>query len=177
MTMRLRFTAYAALVVVGLLLAVFAFLGGFRPIRITEAEDGPFLFVYRSANDTKPSTVAAITTELHQTLQRAGLRDQARPFDIFQRPESGQANEIGFVLPSGSPTQALEQDGVQVKTIARTRYMVVRFPFRNRLSFVVGFLKVDPALREYRAKKNYSDAPAIARNDGAEITYLQPVIR
>ena len=65
---------------------------------------------------------------------------------------------------------------MKLRMIGRQRYMKTTFPFKNRLSFVIGYFKVDPAFASYRAAHGYRPSLAIARNDGDEITYLQPVL-
>ena len=52
--------------------------------------------------------------------------------------------------------------------------MKTTFPFQNRLSFVIGYFKVDPAFAKHRAAHGYA-FPAIPLDDPDEITYLQPV--
>ncbi len=68
-------------------------------------------------------------------------------------------------------------DAASVKVIGARRYLVAQFPWRNRLSFMVGYMKVDPALARYRDAHGYKKVEAIALNDGDTIVYMQPVVR
>jgi hypothetical protein len=43
------------------------------------------------------------------------------------------------------------------------------------LSYIVGFMKVDPALEAHRKKNGYRKTWAATRNDDGVITYLQPI--
>lgn len=47
--------------------------------------------------------------------------------------------------------------------------MKTTFPFQNRLSFVIGYFKVDPAFAKHRAAHGYA-FPAIPLDDPNEIT-------
>lgn len=157
-------------------LVVFAiYMGAFRRVQIVERDEGPFLFIYRGVKGVDQGTIGAVTTELHGVLTTAGVEGM-RPLDIFHPPADGLLNEIGFEIPISEAPKLLTVQGFSRKTIPRQRYMATAFPFRNRLSFMVGYVKVDPALKAYRQQKLYGAAWAIARNDGDTITYLQPAI-
>ncbi len=167
----------AALVLTAIItLAGFAaYLGAFRTIAVAEADDGPFYFVYREMHGNDLTAVGEITTALHDELRSVGITEM-RPFDIFQPASSGVPNEIGFVIKEAEVAllQPAEHS-IKSRVIARQRYMITTFPFKNRLSFLVGYIKVDPALAKHRTDHGYATAPAIARNDGDTITYLQPI--
>lgn len=146
-------------------------------IDIVEREVGPYSLVYRTMRGTDLQQAGAITTELESLLDRNGVTPR-RPFDVFY-PADSQPNEIGFVLTAGIAEQTRASlasiPGVQLREVPRQRAMVTRFPWKSRLSFLVGYLKVDPALRAYRDKAWYKDAPAYALNQGTTIAYMQPV--
>lgn len=55
--------------------------------------------------------------------------------------------------------------------------LAARFPFKHPLSFVVGFLRVAPALSAYRAAHGYRDGPSYTLLEGDTILYVQPVVR
>ena len=167
------------LIVLGVLFiglgGLLAYLGAFRSVTISESEEGPFYFVYREMKGNDPRMVGEITTSLDAELRSAGVAE-SRPFDIFQPSEANLPNEIGFVVSESDFARVeAERHAALKRVIARQKYMRTTFPFRNRLSFLVGFVKVDPALKAHRSTKGYAAAPAIARNDGDTITYLQPI--
>jgi hypothetical protein len=153
--------------------AALAHFGAFRKVSIQEADEGPFVFVYQTSAGHDPAAVGKITTALNASLRAAGITER-KPFDFYSVPGTGP-NEIGFIIPSEARVERVLDGKTLSRIIPRQRYMVTSFPFKGRLSFVVGYLKVDPALAGYRASHGYPVAPAIARNDGDTITYLQPV--
>jgi hypothetical protein len=166
-----------ALVIVGIaaVAAVAAiYMGAFHSIAITEENRGPFTLVYRDMAAGRMSDVGDITTALDGVLESRGIA-QRKPLDVFFPDGRG---EIGFAVEgvSGEQLGAL-RDAASVKVIGAQRYLVANFPWRNRLSFLVGFMKVDPALARYRDAHGYKKVEAIALNDGDTIVYLQPVVR
>src|SRR5581483_134685 len=144
-------------------------------VKIVEREEGPFLFVYRTVPGIDQRKIGAVTSELYNVLTRAGIQD-VRPLDVFHPSAENVPNEIGFEVPVAQATKLASAEGYYQNTIPRRRYMTTTFPFRNRLSFMVAYVKVDPALNSYRQRKAYRSAWAMARNDGETITYFQPAV-
>ena len=151
------------------------YMGAWRSVAIAEREEGPFVFVYREVQHADQGQVGTVTTDLHGQLDAAGVSG-IRPFDIFQPATAKQPDEIGFVVPESEKAKLISFNDAKVRIIPRQRYMATEFPFRNRLSFIVGYFKVNPALTKYREQRSYRPALAIARNDGEKITYLQPMV-
>lgn len=172
--MGLKLGILVGIILVGVV--VFAtYLGAWRKVDIVESDEGPFLFIYREVVGVDQGKIGAVTTELHRILTNAGVEGM-RPLDIFHAPEENVPNEIGFEVPTAQAAKLKATQEFSQKTIPRMRYMTTTFPFRNRLSFMVGYVKVDPALKAHRQHKSYAAAWAMARNDGDTITYLQPAI-
>jgi len=163
-------------IIVALLVGGAIYMGAFRTIVIQESEEGPFTFVYQETRSTDMRETGRVTTELHNYLNEAGAA--GLPFDLFQPADSGKPNEVGFAVSEADLARLQERNkSFAVRVIPRQLYMKTVFPFRNRLSFVAGYLKVDPALTAYRRAHGFASTYAIARNDGATITYLQPVVQ
>lgn len=177
MLKRIIIVAIALALIALIALAGFAtYLGAFRNITVVETDEGPFYFVYREMQGHDLTAVGEITTALNNELRSSGITEM-RPFDIFQPTTSGIPNEIGFVIKEADVGRLqLSQRSFKSRIIAKQRYMRATFPFKNRLSFLVGYIKVDPALAKHRADHGYLATPAIARNDGDTITYLQPIL-
>jgi hypothetical protein len=151
------------------------YMGAWRSVTIAEREEGPFLFVYREVQGTDQRQVGTVTTDLRGQLDAAGVSG-IRPFDVFQPTTTKLPNEIGFIVPEDEIAKLGSMKDATQRIIPRQRYMATEFPFRNRLSFIVGYFKVDPALAKYRKQRSYGTTLAISRNDGEIITYLQPVV-
>src|SRR6185295_2211048 len=139
--MKTLFTIVLVLIV--LIAAGAAYMGAFRSVDIAEQSKGPFTLVYRDLPAGDMSKVGVITTELDALLQKNGVTNR-KPLDVFYPDGHG---EIGFAVDGASSQQlsALAPD-VKVEEIPARRCMVTEFPWRNRASFLVGYVKVDPAL-------------------------------
>ena len=150
------------------------YMGAFHRVAITEEDRGPFMLVYRQMAAGRMSDAGAITTDLDTLLESHGFGAR-KPLDVFFPDGRG---EIGFAVDgvSGDQLSALSADA-SIKVIGAQRYLVALFPWRNRLSFMVGYMKVDPALARYRDAHGYKKVEAIALNDGDTIVYMQPVVR
>jgi hypothetical protein len=170
--MKTLLVALVALAVV--LLAVAAYMGAFRRVDIAEQDKGPFTFVYRDMAAGDMSKVGEITTALNAELESQGFVNR-KPLDIFYPDGRG---EIGFEIEGVSPDRisALSTDS-KLKEVPVQRCMVSEFPWRNRMSFLVGYFKVDPALAKYREQHGYRKAEAMALNNGSVIVYMQPIVR
>ena len=163
-------TILAVLVV--LIVGAYGYLGGFRSITIEEKQMGPFHFAYREMVGTDFSKISEITTALDAELRDKGVTT-LHPFDLFN-PEGG--GEIGFVV-SESEAEQLLNSSIRIKTIPMQQCMVATFPWKNPMSYMVGFMKVDPALEAHRKKNGYRKTWAATRHDGDTITYLQPIVK
>ena len=118
--------------------------------------------------------VGEITTALNLLLESAGIA-RRKPLDVFFPDGRG---EIGFSVEAASADQLRALgDKARIKEIAAQRFMVAEFPWRNPMSFMVGYMKVDPALADYRRAHEYKKVEALALNDGKTIVYMQPVVR
>ena len=159
-----------------LLVAGFAvYMGALRTVRIAESEEGPFFFVYREVPGQDQGAIGRVTTELHDKLTVANVKN-FKPFDVFYPAESKRASEIGFVVNESDVSMMQAQDkSVFYRVVQRQRFMTCMFPFKNRASFIIGYIKVNPALEEHRKAHSYLPAPGMMRNDGDYITYLQPI--
>jgi hypothetical protein len=160
-------------ILIGLLVCFYALMGGFNTIEISESEEGPFYFIYQELTEHDYSGVEKITNELNTMLDVERIKRS--PFDVFQPENSGLPNEIGFVVME-SPNEKIINGITKYRVVPKGMYMKTIFPFKNRLSYMVGYVKINSALESYRAENNYKDAPAITINKGGEIIYLQPVI-
>ncbi|HXX46670.1 MAG TPA: hypothetical protein VEN47_00490 [Myxococcota bacterium] len=67
--------------------------------------------------------------------------------------------------------------GVEVRELAAQRGMVAEFPWHMPLSFLVSYLRVNPAFERYRARQGYEIAPAWVLLDGGVIVNMMPIER
>lgn len=155
-------------------LAAAAYMGAFEHIEISEKDQGPFTLVYRGMAAGDMSKVGEITTDLNSLLASQGVT-RRKPLDVFFPDGRG---EIGFAVEGASPEQlAALKANAKVREIPVQRCMAAEFPWRNPMSFMVGYFKVDPALAKHRSAHGYKKVEALALNNGNVIVYIQPIAR
>ena len=166
----------ALAIVGGLLLAIGVFLGwlgAFSVVTVQEQDLGPYSFVYVQDTTTEFRKVGQLTKALGDRLDAAGF-PQRQPAQIYYPTGRGIQNQIGFIVDRTVPFELLGAETF-FRPIPSQRYMVARFPFRNPLSFLVGYFRAGPALAEYRQQKGYAEGYTMVILEGGSIVYLQPV--
>jgi hypothetical protein len=148
--------------------------GAFAATRIDERVAGPYEFVYRTAPRDDFGSVRTITTELERAMHGIAVGDM-QPFDVFYPPGLGEANEIGFIVSSADLPKILALPHPPLhRTVPQQQFLTTSLPYRTPFSFLIGFWKVDPALRDYRAHNGLKETWAATLNTGKTIVYLQP---
>lgn len=163
-----------AAIVLVLAIIGLTYMGAFRDVQVTEAEAGPFFLAYQHSEETSFGRVRDVTTNFNALFDELKLTGR-KPAQVFHPDGSA---DIGFVLnefPTESVRETLEAQAVRLNTIDAGQFMHLRFPFRNPMSFLFGYFKVDPALRKHRERQQYAETPALVINEGTEILYLQRI--
>ena len=166
---------YAVLALVALVAACSGFaawLGAFTKVAIVEKPIGPFTFAYREIPEVTPADVARVTERLMAELSAAGAAE-LRPLGVYKPDGSAQ---IGVAVGGGAEKLAALPD-VQLRELASQRGMVAEFPWRMPLSFLVSYVRVNPAFERYREAKGYEIAPAWVLLDGRTIVNMMPIER
>lgn len=150
--------------------AFLAWLGAFTSVSIEERPIGPFVFVYRDLPEATPADVGRVTSELVAELAAAGVTG-VKPLGVYAPDGSAQ---IGVAVGEGAEKVAGLPD-VRARALVAERGLVARFPWRMPLSFVVSYLRVNPAFERYREAKGYAVAPAWVLLEGDEIVNMMPI--
>ena len=150
--------------------AFLAWLGAFSRVVIEERPIGPYLFVYRDLPEVSPADVGRVTSELIAELAGAGVT-AVQPLGVYSADGSAQ---IGVAVREGAEKVAALAD-VRARSLVAERGLVARFPWRMPLSFVVSYLRVNPAFERYREAKGYAVAPAWVLLEGDEIVNMMPI--
>jgi hypothetical protein len=147
-----------------------AWLGAFAEIAIEERPVGPYAFAYRELPNATPADVGRVTEALVAELSALGATG-LRPLGVYAPDGSAQ---IGVAVGGGIEKLAGLAD-VQTRELRAERGLVARFPWRMPLSFVVSYLRVNPAFERYREAKGYEQAAAWVLLDGDTIVNMMPV--
>jgi hypothetical protein len=147
-----------------------AWLGAFAEVAIEERPIGPYAFAYRELPNANPADVGRVTEALVAELSAAGATG-LRPLGVYAPDGSAQ---IGVAVGGGLEKLAGIAD-VQTRELRAERGLVAEFPWRMPLSFVVSYLRVNPAFERYREARGYEQAPAWVLLDGDTIVNMMPV--
>ena len=147
-----------------------AWLGAFGEVAIAERPIGPYAFAYRELPNATPADVGRVTDAHVAELSAAGASG-LRPLGVYAPDGSAQ---IGVAVGGGIEKLSGMRD-VQTRELRAERGLVAEFPWRMPLSFVVSYLRVNPAFERYREAKGYEQAPAWVLLDGDTIVNMMPV--
>lgn len=147
--------------VTAIVLALYAWLGGFRKIQFTVQETGGEILLYESqTGDYK--NVGKVIDKMYYALLNEEKVECFRGFGIYydnpQKVEKENLRaEVGNILEN--PTHAnLEQLRAKynIKTLEKQKFLVTEFPYKNQFSIFMGIKRVYPAMNKYVKKNNLS---------------------
>jgi hypothetical protein len=159
-------------VLAGVVAGALAWLGAFAPVQVDEQDMGPYLFVYVQDPTVDFGRIGELTEALGARLQTAGVTNR-KPAQVFYPAGRGIPNQIGFVVDRAVGNEVLGAETF-FRPIGVQRCAVARFPYRNPASFIVGYFRVDPALRKHRQAKKYAEGSVMVILEGDTIVYVQP---
>ena len=142
--------------------AAFGFLfymGMLSNYEIQKREIGPFNYVYEPYVGPYPET-GKVGMEIYNSLKDDGIDSEIGLGIYFDNPEVTPSNqlrsEMGSVL-TDSDYEKLPSfaDKYDYKIVPKTNSLVVEFPIRNFLSYMMGPMKVYPLMESYMEKNGY----------------------
>lgn len=148
--------ALIVLVVLVLLAAGYlVYLGVFSSPKPYEAEMGPFTIAYESFTGPYAKT-APVFAKVYNALKEKGITARMGLGIYYDNPAQVPAEKLrsdcGVVLEKGD--QVKLKGKFKVKRLARASSVVVEFPVRSTLSYMIGPMKAYPALMKYAQEKN-----------------------
>lgn len=168
------------LVLVAGLAGFLIYSGALHSVKIEEREIGPYTLLYKDQRGPYQQTGKSIQ-EICTALKAYNITPD-RGFGIFyDDPKTVKRedlrSEAGIILnlndaPKIEPLKA----HYKLREYPRQRSMVAEFPFRNRLSILIGVFRVYPAMVKYANEKGYPMNASLEIYDlGKTITYTIPI--
>lgn len=159
---RLKWFAVASLVPVLLIAGFLWYLGFFSSLQVNEQGLGPYTYVYERF--VGPYMDAGPVFEKVGTVLKAEGITPDKAIGIYYDDPAKVAKEklrsdCGLVLKESdlSKVPALKKK-YAVATMPKKMSMVIEFPMKNTLSYVLGPMKCYPALMKYAQEKGYKIA-------------------
>ncbi len=177
-----------ALLVIGIIIVLFiglyAYYGGFEKITVTEGKQGGETIVYENVTGDYSQT-SRYTNKLYYDLLNNDRVETTKGIGIFydnprQVEKAKLRSEAGCVLNDADSTTIGRLSGKYLlKTLSEKECISVEFPLKGNLSFIIGVLKVYPALNDYSEAHGYKESPVTEIYDvpGRKIVYRKEIVR
>jgi hypothetical protein len=148
------------------------YMGYFTQVKVIEKEAGGYKVI--GVNVTGPySNVAADMEKVDKQLKDMGVIS-SKGFGIYYDdpkvvPAEKCRSFVGSIIEENDfrIVSELKPEGLKIDSIPLARSVVAEFPIKNPLSYMIGPMKVYPALSEYMASKGYRSALSVEIYDMA----------
>lgn len=142
-----------------LLLAFLAYMGFFSPLKIYESRKGPYVIAYERFTGPYAKT-GPVFDKVYKALKAEGIETKRGLGIYYDDPAKVPSNKLrsdcGMVIEEKDlPGFRKIKHKFKVKRIPQKDSVVVEFPIRNMLSYMIGPMKVYPALMKYTKEKGY----------------------
>ncbi len=172
------------LILLAAAVAFLAYSGMFAEIVIKEETLGPYQLVYkRHAGPYREA--GKIMDEINNSLKENENIETSLGFGIYyDDPKRTHVedlrSDIGVILDKKDYAKipALKKK-YKVKKYAKTKNAVVEFPFKTKLSIIIGIMRVYKQLEAYRKEKKYKNASIMEIYDmpNKKIIYAAKIVR
>lgn len=159
----LKIVLSVVVILIAVLTIVYAYYGGFSTVRINTEEQGGEIFVYTDVTGDYSNT-GTYSNEVYYTLLNDYNIETYKGCGIYlDNPKDVDTDklrsEVGCIVEFKDSTK-IEQvkEKYKVKILPKGKYVVSEFPLKGTPSFIVGIMKVYPALEEYYKNNNITVA-------------------
>ncbi|MFW5757921.1 MAG: GyrI-like domain-containing protein [Bacteroidota bacterium] len=141
-----------------ILVAIYAYYGGFSKIDFEVRQGGGETLVYQSLKGDYSQT-AMVTDEIYEILLSDYDIETFKGFGIYyDNPAEVTTEElrsdVGCILPEEhADKKPMLESEFKVETAPYGDFVVTEFPYRGQLSFMVGVMKVYPAMTRFIQQK------------------------
>lgn len=181
----LKIILVVVILLIAMLLGALAYHGFFSKIEITEKEVGPYTFATKRFIGSYYK-VGPTMTEVDSWLRENGVMATKGVGLFYDDPvkvaEESLRSDVGNVLDNvDEKTLAKIREKFTVKDIARQKAVVIEFPIKSPLSYMLAPIKVYPMINKYWKDKGYSEMTSggfsieIYDIEGKITTYIMPI--
>ena len=143
-----------------IIITFLAYMGLFSSPKASEKNIGPYTFIYEEFigpyKDTGP-----VFDKIYKALEKHGIKTTLGIGIYFDDPKNVPQDKLRSqcgVIINEKDLSKVEEQGKSYKIghIERGKSIVVEFPIKNSLSYMIGPMKGYPALTKYIEGKNYT---------------------
>jgi hypothetical protein len=147
-------------VITALCLIFLIFMGFFKKIELAERITGPYTYVYRDFKGPYSKT-KKVFDEVYDIVRAEGIEPTKGIGIYYDDPAKVPANELRSRCGSIIEGAALEKlpvlkEKLKTDKIPERQSLVVEFPIKNALSYMIGPMKAYPVLAKAAKEKNYT---------------------
>ena len=163
----LKKVVWVLLIAIVVILSVYGFYGGFTKITPDIAKEGGETLVYEKiTGDYRQSST--VSDKVYHSLLRDYNIETTKGFGIYyDNPKNVATNQlradVGCIVDSEhlDEWEALRTN-FEVTTFPIDEYLVAEFPYKGKLSVLIGIFKVYPEIETYIEENDYqSDTPVM----------------
>lgn len=136
------------------------YLGGFTKLEVKQQNMGTYTIAYTSFTG-EYSKVGPSMTMVYDILSGAGIVSATGVGIYYDDPAVVSwidlRSDVGAVIDSKDANKLANNTGVKVTTLPAWIKMVVEFPLKNSLSYMIGPMKVYPVIAKYMKDKGYNN--------------------
>ncbi len=134
-----------------------AYLGMFSNYEPTEKEMGPYTFVYEKFVGPYKDT-GSVFNRVDKKLNKVGIKSTMGMGIYFDNPSKVDSSKLRSECGSVIGKKDIEsfnkvKDSFNVKTVEKSKSVVVTFPIKNGMSYMIGPMKCYPILTKYSKEK------------------------
>ena len=163
-------------------LIVLARYGLFYSVSISEKDVGPYLLVYKThVGDYK--SVGPIIGELYSDLKNSYSIEATKGFGLYydnpQQVDKAKLRSIAGCIVEGKSVEDLKKisNKYGVKEYPSSKSVVAEFPYKGKMSILIGVFKIYPKLASYIKEHKYTQTPIMELYDqpNKRIEYISSI--
>lgn len=140
--------------------AIWIYFAGFRKIKVAVATQGGETVVYESITGDYRQSGVVMDKVYYTLLNDFNIKTYKGYGQYYDNPKlvdkDKLRSEAGCVIESADLEKLNQIElSFKVKTIPTKEYLVAEFPYKGKISVIVGIMRVYPALEKFIMKNNY----------------------
>lgn len=180
----MKFIRWSGTVIAILLLACVGFLwymGFFNALKVSEQEAGPYTYAYERFVGPYWKT-GKIFQKVEGMLKADGVIPETALGVYHDNPElvakEMLRSDCGFVIAKKDLPKVPDlKKKYSVATMQKKMNVIVEFPLKNKLSYMLGPMKAYPELRKYAQEKGYTMAMTYELYEKDKILFIMEIVK
>lgn len=170
-------------VLIVLFIGTYAYFGGFKTINIYTENQGGEIIVYENVIGDYKNT-AKYTDRIYSELLNDQVETTKGVGIFYDNPQivdkEKLRSDVGCILDNPDDSTIVRLSAkYQLKTLPEGNSIIAEFPIKGSLSFIIGVIKVYPALMKYSKENDLMESPVTEIYDMTKqkIIYRREIIK